>query len=117
KRNHEWFLSDFMFQLTKGEKMEVIANCDNLKQLKFSPALPHVFTEHGVLMAANVLNSAKAVEISGLIVRAFVKLRERLTASASLEKRLAEIERTLISHDVALRGPLRQDQAATFTAP
>ena len=54
-------------------------------------------------MAANILNSSQAVEMSVFIIRAFIKLREKLAATASLEKRLVEIEKTLISHDIALR--------------
>jgi hypothetical protein len=50
------FPSDFMFQLTEKEKAEVVTNCDHLHKLKYSPNLPYAFTEHGALMAANVLN-------------------------------------------------------------
>ena len=56
KRNRRRFPEDFMFQLTPDEKNEVAANCDHLK-LKFSPSLPFAFTEHGAIMAANILNS------------------------------------------------------------
>jgi hypothetical protein len=59
KRNHNRFPQDFMFQLTAAEKAEVVANCDHLSLLKFSPVLPYAFTEHGAIMAANVLNSQK----------------------------------------------------------
>ena len=58
-----------MFQLTSEEKAEVVANCDHLKRLKFSPNLPHAFTEHGTIMAANVLNSERAIQASVEIVR------------------------------------------------
>jgi hypothetical protein len=54
-------------------------------------------------MAANILRSNRAVQMSVFIVRAFVRMRERLAATRDLEKRLAEIDKTLISHDVALR--------------
>jgi len=57
KRNKNRFPDDFMFQLTLCEKSEVVAICDHLQQLKYSPALPYAFTEHGAIMAANVLNS------------------------------------------------------------
>jgi len=67
-----------MFRLTKGEKDEVVTNCDHLQRLKFSYSLPLAFTEHGALMAANVLNSPKAVAMSVYIIRAFLKLRETL---------------------------------------
>ena len=54
KRNKNRFPADFMFQLTQDEKSGVVANCDHLEKLKYSRALPFVFTEHGSIMAANV---------------------------------------------------------------
>ena len=65
--------------------------------------LPHVFTEHGAIMAANMLNSERAVSMSIYVIRAFVRIREALAAGQALEKKLAEIERTLLSHDASLR--------------
>jgi hypothetical protein len=59
KRNRKRFPPDFLFRLTKKEKKEVVTNCDRLLNLKFSPTLPSVFTEHGALMSANILNSPK----------------------------------------------------------
>ena len=76
KRNIDRFPPDFMFQLNLKEKEEVVANCDHLSRLKYSPSLPYAFTEHGAIMAASVLNSPRAVEISVYIVRAFVRLRQ-----------------------------------------
>lgn len=70
--------ADFRFQLTKEEKQEVVTNCDHLQNLKYSPVLPYAFTEHGALMAANVLNSDQANQMSVYIVRAFVRLRETI---------------------------------------
>jgi hypothetical protein len=52
KHNHGRFPEDFMFQLTKKEKAEVVAICDHLAKLKFSPTLPNAFTEHGAIMVA-----------------------------------------------------------------
>jgi hypothetical protein len=63
KRNHGRFPSDFMFQLTPEEKAEVVTNCDHFAKLKFAKSLPFAFTEHGAIQAANVLNSAQAVEM------------------------------------------------------
>src|SRR3989338_1505891 len=57
KRNKERFPGDFMFELTREEKDEVVRNCDHLKRLKFSPTFPHDFTEHGGIMLATILNS------------------------------------------------------------
>ena len=64
KRNNNRFPSNFMFELTKEEKNQLVANCDHLKKLKFSPVLPKVFTEHGILMLSSVLNSELAVKMS-----------------------------------------------------
>ena len=103
KRNFERFPADFCFQLTQSEKDEVITICDHLRRLRFAKALPLAFTEHGALMAATVLNSPQAVKMSLYIIRAFVKMRETQSANAALLKRLAEIDRTLLAHDAALR--------------
>lgn len=81
-----------MFQLNTGEKAEVVANCDHLKRLKFSPALPYAFSEHGTIMAANVLNSERAVHASVEVVRAFVRLRLLLASNAELSGRLDDLE-------------------------
>lgn len=60
RRNVDRFPGDFLCQLTKAEKLEVITNCDHLVRLKFSPALPLALTEHGALMLGNVLRSERA---------------------------------------------------------
>ena len=62
KRNNDRFPKDFIFRLTNQEKLEVVTNCDHLRKLKFSPAQPFAFTEHGAVMVASVLNSKRAVE-------------------------------------------------------
>lgn len=93
KRNLDRFPPDFMFQLSAAEKAQVVANCDHLANLKYSPQRPRCFTEHGVLMAANVLNSVTAVQVSVLVVRTFVRLRQILATHADLARRLAEFER------------------------
>jgi len=64
KRHKNRFPNDFIFQLTKNEKIEVVTDCDHLRKLKFSPNLPYAFTEHGALMAANILKSQKAIAAS-----------------------------------------------------
>ena len=92
KRNRSRFPDDFMFQLTSDEKVEVVANCDHLSRLKFSPTLPYAFTEHGTIMAANVLNSERAIHASVEVVRAFVRLRLMLATNADLSRRLDELE-------------------------
>ena len=92
KRNIDRFPEDFMFQLTRDEKLEVVANCDHLEKLKFSKTNPYVFTEHGALMLASVLNSRTAINMSVLIVRAFVKLREVLENNKDLARKIEEME-------------------------
>lgn len=92
KRNRGRFPDDFMFQLTSKEKADVVANCDHLRRLKFSPKLPYAFTEHGTIMAANVLNSERAVQASVEVVRAFVRLRQMLASNAGLSRRLDDLE-------------------------
>ncbi|MBN2311165.1 MAG: ORF6N domain-containing protein [Candidatus Hydrogenedentes bacterium] len=111
KRNAERFPADFVFQLTEAEKAEVVAKCDHLKRLKYSPYLPLAFTEHGAIMAASVLNSAKAIEASVYVVRAFIKMREALAAGDEIRRKLAQIERRLAGHDrdlVAVVNAIRQ---------
>ncbi len=93
KRNRERFPDDFMFQLTASEKAEVVANCDHLSRLKFSKSLPYAFSEHGALMAASVLNTPRAVEVSVFVVRAFVQLREMIATHKALARRLADMEK------------------------
>jgi hypothetical protein len=65
--------------------------------------LPWAFTEHGALMAANILRSERAVQMSVFVVRAFVRLREQIAANSAILKRLAEIDKSLLQHDAALR--------------
>lgn len=102
KRNPERFPEDFMFQLTKAEKTEVVTNCDHLARLKFSPSLPHAFTEHGSIMAASVLNSPRAIEISLHVVRAFVRMRELVAGNKELAQKLNQLERKVGAHDKAI---------------
>jgi len=104
RRNLERFPGDFMFQLTKDEKQEVVTNCDHLAKLKFSPTLPFAFTEHGALMLGNVLKSSRAVEVSLLVVRTFVQLREMIATHKELASRLEELERKVTTHDQAVTG-------------
>lgn len=104
KRNRYRFPSDFMFRLTKKEKEQVITNCDHLQKLKFSPALPSVFTEHGAIMLASVLNSQKAIAASIYVVRVFVRLREMLGTHKALARKITELESRIESHDEHIRA-------------
>ena len=127
KRNRDRFPDDFAFRLTLQEVTSLksqfatssspgmrsqiatasaqrsrsqIATLKRGHNIKYRP---YAFTEHGAIMAATVLNSSKAVEMSVFVVRAFVKMREQLMATATLAKRLAEVEKLLLTHDSALR--------------
>ena len=126
KRNRDRFPSDFLFQLTLDEKAEVVANCDHLQNLKFSKTLPFAFTEHGAIQAANVLASSQAVEMGIYVVRAFVQLRQSLSANVDVAKRLADLEMKTesleMSHDTFSRNTrlqLRQllDAVRELTTP
>jgi len=77
-------------------------NIGKNKQGKHVKHLPYAFTEHGATMAAMVLNSSKATAMSVFIVRTFIRMREQLLASTANAKRLAEIEKTLLTHDSAI---------------
>ena len=104
KRNRGRFPGDFAWQLTAKEKAEVVANCDHLARLKFSSTMPYAFTEYGALMAASILNTPRAIDVSVFVVRAFVKLRELLSTHKELAGKLAELERKVGSHDVAIQS-------------
>ena len=108
RRNKERFPEDFMFQLSAQEKMEVVANCDHLSKLKFSPNLPYAFTEHGAIMAASVLNTPLAVEVSVQVVRAFVKLREMILSHKDLAKKLEDLEKKYDSQFKLVFDAIRQ---------
>jgi len=93
KRNRSRFPPDFMFRLTAAQRTEVIAKCDHLQRLKFSSTMPTVFTEHGALMLASVLNSAVAVQVSIEIVRVFIRVREAVSAHRDLAAKVGLLER------------------------
>ncbi len=99
KRNKNRFPKDFIFQLSPDEKVEVVAKCDHLQKLKYSKTLPYAFTEHGSIMAASVLNTPRAVEVSVFIVRAFVNLRKLVASQKTLRQKISQIEDRLSDHD------------------
>lgn len=109
KRNRARFPDDFLFQLTK-EEAEVLTSQSAMSKTGSGGrrSLPWAFTEHGALQAANILNSHKAVAMSVYVIRAFIRLREELAANTTLEKRLAVIEKTLTTHDAALRDVIQK---------
>ncbi|OQA25334.1 MAG: ORF6N domain protein [Verrucomicrobia bacterium ADurb.Bin345] len=104
KRNAHRFPADFMFQLTAEEKSEVVANCDHLRGLRFSPTKPYAFTEHGALMVASVLNSPRAVDTSVFVIRAFVRLRQLVVTHRELARKIEELDRRSRGHDVQIRA-------------
>jgi hypothetical protein len=91
RRNSDRFPEDFVFRLSKKEWGEVVANCDQLGKILHSSILPTAFTEQGALMASTVLRSATAIQMSIYIVRAFVRMREAMSANEVIQRRLAEI--------------------------
>ena len=99
KLNSSRFPDDFMFQLKIDEKSEVVANCDHLEKLKYSKTLPYVFTEHGAIMVASVINTPRAIEVSVFIVRAFIKMRQFVSGQKELERKISRIEARLTDHD------------------
>ena len=104
KRNQSRFPPDFMFQLKREELTALISQIAISKPGRGGlRKLPWAFTEYGAIMAATILNSPGAVEMSVFVVRAFVKMREQLAMTHMTEKRLVEIEKMLMAHDISLR--------------
>jgi hypothetical protein len=108
KRNLNRFPEDFMFRLTGKEWAELKFLTSQNAILKpgrgqHQKYLPYAFTEHGALMAANLLKSSRAAEMSVYVIRAFVRMRAEVAQNQDLMRRLAEIEKNLIGHDGALR--------------
>lgn len=125
KRNHVLFPAEFAFQLSSAEVVEVnwpqsatsasqgakseehaislVRSEPRFRKHRGATYRPWAFTEHGALMAANILRSPRAREMSVFIIRAFVRIREELATNAAILARLAEIDRTLLVHDTALR--------------
>src|SRR5687767_168242 len=98
KRNLERFPFDFVFQLTKKEVGALRHQFGTSSSHGGRRYLPYAFTEHGAIMAANVLNSKQAVEMSVFVVRAFVKLRDTLATHKELAEKLSELERKVGTH-------------------
>lgn len=104
KRNYKRFPAEFMFQLNRPEKNEVVTNCDHLHNLKYSRSLPFAFTEYGAVMLASVLNSPIAIQASIAVVRAFIRLREFLTTHKQLMGKLATLEKRMEAHDAEIKA-------------
>jgi len=95
KRNIERFPEDFMFELTKNEKDELVANCDRLASLKHSSVNPLAFTEQGVAMLSSVLRSEKAIKMNIEIMRAFAHYRSLLRENEELKKEIMKLDAKL----------------------
>jgi hypothetical protein len=114
KRNLERFPADFMFQLTEEEWESLRSQIATLKpgRGQHRKYMPYAFTEHGAIMAATILNSPRATEVSVYVVRAFVRLREVLASNAELAKRLDDLERSTeakaMQHDTFARNTRAQ---------
>ena len=105
KRNLDRFPADFVFQLTPEEDRALTSQFARSKSGRGGRrTLPFAFTEHGAIMAAMVLKSPRAVDMSVQVVRAFVRLRGMLTSNVALAHKLAELERRLEGHDQALHN-------------
>jgi cell division septum initiation protein DivIVA len=103
KRNRERFPEDFMFQLTKAEEADLQGQTSAKPGRGGRRYAPYAFTEHGAIMAATVLNSERAVEMSVFVVRAFVRLREMLSTNQQLAGKIDELEQRLDTHDASIQ--------------
>lgn len=92
KRNIKRFPPEFMFQLSKEERDEVITICDDLAALKFARTMPFAFTEHGLAMLSSVLNSDRAIQVNIEIIKSFVRLRKLLATHKELQKKIEDME-------------------------
>lgn len=115
KRNRQRFPSDFVMQLTAKEAASLrsqIATLDEKSRGRHRKYLPYVFTEHGAIMAANILHSERAVKMSVFVVRAFLRMRTMLSNNRDLSEKLKELERRLSKrldvHELAIVDVLRR---------
>jgi phage regulator Rha-like protein len=104
KRNRDRFPADFMFQLTAKEdqnlRSQIVISSKKHGGRRYPP---YAFTEHGAIMAATVLNSKRAIEMSVFVVRAFVRMRELLANNRRLASKINELEHRLETHDSAIQ--------------
>ena len=102
KRNVQRFPDDFVFRLSPKEAEKIFRSRSRsviLKRGQNIKYLPYAFTEHGAIMAANVINSTRAVQMSVFVVRAFVRLRQLVIDHKELAVRLNELERRVTNQD------------------
>ncbi|MBR3081109.1 MAG: ORF6N domain-containing protein [Prevotella sp.] len=118
KRNIARFPESFRFQLTKEERDEVVANCDNLRSLKFYPSLPYAYTEQGIGQLSTVVHSKIAIERSIMIMNAFVAMRRFMVQNAGILMRIAHLEKHQIETDQKMDMLLdRMDKQAPKLLP
>ncbi|BBJ22929.1 ORF6N domain-containing protein [Candidatus Nitrotoga sp. AM1P] len=86
------------------EKQEVVTNCDHLAKLKLSSSLPNAFIKHGALMLGNVLKSSRAVTISLLVIKTFVKIHKMLSTHKKLATKFTKLESKISGHTQAIAG-------------
>jgi hypothetical protein len=104
KRNRQRFPSDFVFQLRGAEEKSLRLQIATAKGGRGGRrSLPYAFTEHGAIMAAAVLNSNQAVEMSIFVVRAFVRMREMLAGHNQIAAKIRELESHIEDHDTVIR--------------
>jgi ORF6N domain-containing protein len=116
KRNQQRFPTDFMFRLTKREQESLRSQIVISKKAHGGRRyLPYAFTEHGAIMAATVLNSKLAIQMSVFVVRAFVRLREMLASNRKLAGKIAELESHVDTHDDAIHEIIRTIKELTVT--
>src|SRR2546422_10949670 len=115
KRNRQRFPDDFMFQLNLQEVRGLRSHFATLKSGsgRHRKYLPYAFTEHGAIMAANVLNSHRAIEASVYVVRVFVRLRELIASNKDLSQRLDELEKKYDSQFKVVFDAIRELMAPT----
>ena len=113
KRNRRRFPEDFAFQLTREELVDLISqNAISSSGHGGLRKLPWAFTEHGAVMAANILRSDRAIQVSVFVVRAFIKMREMLASQKDLARKLAELDKKLTErldiHERAISDIIQQ---------
>jgi phage regulator Rha-like protein len=105
KRNKDRFPKDFVFRLTQREFSNLRSQiATSSSEHGGRRTAPYAFTEHGAIMAASVLNSPRAIEMSVFVVRAFVRLRGLLSQQAEMLRKLEELEERVGAHDDAIQG-------------
>ncbi len=93
KRNMERFPKEFMFNLNRSEKNELVTNCDRFKTLKHSTSMPYAFTEQGVAMLSSVLKSERAIQVNIQIMKTFVQLRKMYLNNKELADKILKLEK------------------------